>query len=120
MSNAPASFQRAMDNLFGPEWQPYVFIYIDDIVIATNNFKEHLYWLEKVLKKLKKVGLKINREKSEFGCPEIRFLGYIANKYGLRTDPEKTRAVLEYPAPKNFSRVTKLECLEVLLAIEKF
>ena len=52
LSNSPASFQRAMDNLFGPEWQPFVFTYIDDIVIATPDYDTHLNWLEKVLKKL--------------------------------------------------------------------
>ena len=47
LSNSPASFQRAMDNLFGPEWQPFVFTYIDDIVIATPDYETHLYWLKK-------------------------------------------------------------------------
>ena len=38
-------------------------------------------------------------------CPEIRFLGYVVDKYGLRTDPGKTRAVLEYAAPKNLKQL---------------
>ena len=51
------------------------------------------------------VQLKINREKSEFGCAEIRYLGYIVDKYGLQTDPEKTKVELEYPAPKDLKQL---------------
>ena len=66
LTNAPASFQRAMDNIFGPEWQPRVFVYTDDIIIATDTFEKHLALLEKVLSKLKEVGLQVNSDKCNF------------------------------------------------------
>ena len=48
--NAPSTFQRLIDTLFGPEMQPNVFGYLDVIVIATESFEDHLYWIEVVLK----------------------------------------------------------------------
>ncbi|CAB0031385.1 unnamed protein product [Trichogramma brassicae] len=105
LCNAPASFQRAMDNIFGPEWQPHVFIYIDDIIIATPTFNEHKYWLNKVIDKLNSVDLTINKEKSEFCCQSVQFLGYIIDREGLRTDPDKVKAVLNCPPPKNIKQL---------------
>ena len=52
LTNAPASFQRGMDKIFGPEWQPKVFVYMDDIIVATDKFDEHMHLLHKVLQKL--------------------------------------------------------------------
>ncbi|CAB0040813.1 unnamed protein product [Trichogramma brassicae] len=60
------TFQRLIDALFGPECEPFVFGYLDDIVIVTETFEQHLAWLEKVLERLNAAGLTINRKKCEF------------------------------------------------------
>ena len=88
LTNAPASFQRAMDNIFGPEWQPQVFVYMDDIIIATDTFEKHLELLEKVLSKLKEVGLQVNSDKCNFflfGNSILRFCSKqrrVKNRFG--------------------------------------
>ncbi|KAL7290673.1 hypothetical protein TKK_0015430 [Trichogramma kaykai] len=105
LTNAPATFQRAMDQLFGPTWAPNVFVYMDDIIIATKTFEEHTYWLRKVLRRLKDANLRVNREKSKFCRPEAKFLGYIVDRNGLRTDPDKTKAVLDCKPPKNIKQL---------------
>ena len=46
LANAPAMLQRLDDALFGPEYEPYVFCYLDDIIVVTETFDEHLRWLE--------------------------------------------------------------------------
>ena len=51
LTNAPATFQRLLDTLIGPEMEPHAFAYLDDIIILTETFEEHLEWLAKVLKK---------------------------------------------------------------------
>lgn len=66
LTNSPATFQRMMDRLIGPEMEPYVFTYLDDIVIVTQTFEEHLYWMRKVLRVIAEAGLRINLKKSEF------------------------------------------------------
>ncbi|KAL7297476.1 hypothetical protein TKK_0009845 [Trichogramma kaykai] len=105
LTNAPASFQRAMDNLFGPEWQPHVFIYMDDIIIATATFEEHRFCLKKVIEKLNEVDLTINKKKSEFCCEQVQFLGYVVDREGLKTDPDKIRAVLDCARPKTMKQL---------------
>ena len=67
------TFQRLIDSLLGPELEPHVFGYLDDIIVATETFEEHLKWLEIVLKKLVDARLKVNREKYEFCCSSVTF-----------------------------------------------
>ncbi|XP_053593878.1 uncharacterized protein LOC128667533 [Microplitis demolitor] len=107
LTNAPATFQRMIDQLIGPEMHPYVFVYLDDIIIVTETYEEHLIWLQKVLEKLQQAGLTINREKSEFCCSEVHDLGFIVNSEGLQIDLEKTSAVREFPAPRNIKQLRK-------------
>ena len=66
LSNAGATFQRMIDRVIGPELEPYAYSYLDDIIIVTENFEDHLAMLERVLVRIKGVGLTINREKSVF------------------------------------------------------
>lgn len=63
LTNAPGVFQAIIDGLFGPEFEPHVFAYLDDIIIVTETFEEHTVWLERVLKKLKDANLMVNPEK---------------------------------------------------------
>ena len=56
MNNGTATFSRLIDSLFEPECQPHVFGYLDDVIVITKTFEEHLQWLEFVLKKLVDVG----------------------------------------------------------------
>ena len=80
MTNVPAIFQRIMDDLIKSEWEPCVFAYLDDVIIVTPTFEEHMKWLEAVLEALKKANLPNNLKKSEFCCAEVKYLGYIVNE----------------------------------------
>ena len=105
--NAPSTFQRFIDTLFGPEMQPNVFGYLDDIVNATESFEDHLYWIEAVLKELVGAGLEVNREKCEFCCSQVYYLRFLLGSEGLRPDPEKVAPVVEYPVPKNVKQLRR-------------
>lgn len=100
LTNAPASFQRLIDSIIDPSMAPYCFAYLDDILIATPDFALHLHYLELVLTRLREAGLRINRDKCEFGCRELRYLGFIVDGEGMRTDPDKTSCIQEYPTPR--------------------
>ncbi|CAB0045367.1 unnamed protein product [Trichogramma brassicae] len=80
LTNAPMTFQRLIDALFGPECEPFVFGYLDDIVIVTETFEQHLVWLEKVLERLNSAGLTINRKKCEFCRSSVKYLGVRARR----------------------------------------
>ena len=107
LCNGPASLQRIMDSLLGPEMEPNVFKYLDDIIIVTDTFDKHLEWLDRVLNVLKKANLTINPDKSEFCCSEVKYLGFVVNRFGLQTDPDKIAPITEYPAPRNPREVRK-------------
>ena len=101
LTNSPKIFSRLVDGLFGPEFEPHVFCYLDDIIIISETLKEQLYWVERVLKIIKEAGLKINEKKCEFACNRVTYLGYVLDKGGLRPDPEKIKPVIDMPSPKN-------------------
>lgn len=107
LTGAPATFQRLLDRLIGPEMEPHVFAYLDDIVIVTPTFEEHISWLKKVLDKINTAGLTVNPDKCEFCRSQVRYLGFIVQREGLTVDPEKTRPILEYPAPRNIRQLLR-------------
>lgn len=107
LHNSPATWQRLMDRVFG-DLEAYVFIYLDDIIICTPTFEQHLEVLEEVLDRLIKAGLTLNRDKCIFCKPELRYLGYIVNSQGLMVDPEKVNAILQIPTPRNTTEVRRI------------
>ena len=95
---APGYFQALMEKLlFGI---PGIFIYFDDIVIATKTREEFEVTLEMVLSRLKEAGLRLKREKCEFEVSEIEFLGFVISKEGIRPSETKFAAIQKYPEPK--------------------
>lgn len=99
LTNAPATQQRLVDLLFGPEFELKVFAYLDDIIVISKSFDEHVSLLSRVLEKLNNANLTINIEKCQFFRDKLRYLGYVVDSKGLRTDPDKVEAILNYPTP---------------------
>lgn len=108
LHNAPATWQRFIDKTLGSELEPYVFVYLDDIVICTPTFEQHLTILEEVLKRLRDAGLTLGKEKCHFCKPELKYLGYVVNSRGLLVDPDKVAAILRIPTPKNVPEVRRV------------
>lgn len=107
LCNAASSLVKLMDQVIGCDLEPQVFTYLDDLIIASENFEEHVQLLEEVATRLTAAGLTINVIKSNFCVKELKFLGYIVNEDGLKTDPEKVSAVINYPAPNNIKEVRR-------------
>lgn len=108
LTNSPATQQRLVDTLFyGPEFENSVFVYIDDIVVASPDFESHISLLLKVHKKLKMANLTINFEKSVFFRNELKYLGYVINSKGLHVDPSKIETIVNYPTPTNKKEVKR-------------
>ena len=104
----PATFQQLSDKIIGPEMEPHAFSYLDDIVIVSDTFEEHMKWLEQVLTRIKDAGLTINREKSEFCRNEVKFLGVLVNRDDFKPNPDKIAPILEYPALKNLKEIEEI------------
>lgn len=108
LTNAPATQQRLVDKLFyGPEFEYKVFVFIDDIIIVSPTFEQHISLLVRVMEKLKLANLTINFEKSQFFRKQLKYLGYVVDSNGLHADPEKVEAIVNYPAPKNRKEVRR-------------
>lgn len=108
LTNAPATQQRLVDALFyGPEFEHRVFVFVDDVIIVSNNFEQHLSLLTRVLEKLRMAKLTINFKKSQFFRTQLKYLGYIVDSNGLQVDPEKVESISNYPTPTNRKEVRR-------------
>ncbi|CAN2387863.1 Reverse transcriptase (RNA-dependent DNA polymerase), partial [Pristimantis euphronides] len=99
LSNAPGTFQRLMEKCLGDLNFESVLIYLDDIIVYSHTFEEHLQRLEQVFDRLKKHGLKIKPKKCHLFQEEIEYLGHSVSKHGVKPSPEKVAAVQQWPTP---------------------
>lgn len=108
LSNAPATMTRLMTKVLGHDLEPFVHVYLDDIVIVSNSFDEHLRLISIVANRLRNANLTINILKSKFCQKRIKYLGYILSEDGLSVDSSKIQPVLDYPEPKNIKDIRRL------------
>ena len=101
VKNAPAVFQRFMDNLLRSLPREKVGVYIDDILMKDGSFEEHLETVKMVLERLASVGMMVNVEKCKFLRSKIAYLGFELSADGLRPGIKKVKAVQEFPKPKD-------------------
>ena len=98
--SAPDSFQHAMDQILGD--LPYCMVFIDDVCIWTKgSFEKHLTQVATVLDRLMQADLRVNLKKSKFCADEMKYLGFIFTKQGIRADPKKTEAIQNLTSLKN-------------------
>lgn len=101
LKNAPSTFQRVMDNVLRELIGHTCLVYMDDIIIFSSSLQEHMSNLAMVLERLDKYDLKIQLDKSEFLRKEVAFLGHIVTPEGVKPNPDKIKAVREWPLPSN-------------------
>jgi hypothetical protein len=99
LTNAPATFQRYMRNVL--QEIKNVKSVIDDILVFTNEWEEHLKTLRLVFEELRLANLRVKMKKCHFGLPEVKWVGHIIDSEGVRVDPSKTKAINDYPCPRN-------------------
>ena len=101
LKNAPSTFQRVMDNILMGIQNEKCAVYMDDIIIYSRTIHEHISRLNEVFSRLRKANLKIQPDKCEFLRKEVAYLGHIITKDGVKPNPEKIRAIKEFPEPKD-------------------
>jgi len=97
LTNAPATFQRLMEQTLNN--LPNVLVFIDDIVIFSATFEEHIEKLELVFERLKEAGLKLKPKKCHLFQRKVNYLGHVISEQGIETDPAKTEAIKTWPLP---------------------
>ena len=108
LCNSGATLCRLVDQVLGCDLEPHVFVYLDDIIVATDTFEKHLNILKIISERLTKANLSISLDKSRFCMQELNYLGYIIGQDGIRPNPEKTASIHSYPKPKNMKDVRRL------------
>ncbi|UYV83281.1 PRKCI [Cordylochernes scorpioides] len=84
LCNAPATFERNMENMLGNlRWQ-ICLCYLDDVIIYSSDFSTHLKRIEAVLKCFREANLKLNNKKCQFAFEELEILGHITNQHGIK------------------------------------
>ena len=107
LQNAPATFQRLMTACLGEHNFESLLIYLDDVIVFSSTYKEHLQRLELVFQSLRRFGLKLKPRKCHLLQEKVNYLGHVISAKGIETDPEKTSAVSEWPRPKNSREVRR-------------
>lgn len=107
LCNSPQTLSKLMDEIFPAELRSNIFIYLDDLLIVSNDLPTHFKYLQIVAKKLREANLTINIQKSHFCFKKLKYLGYIVGGGKLRTDPDKVKAVAEFPPPINRKQIRR-------------
>ena len=105
LTNAPAVFMSLMNGVFQKYLDRFVQVFLDDILIYSKNGREHEEHLRIVLSCLRENILYGKLSKCSFFQKEIHYLGHIISGKGISVDPEKVRAIMEWPVPKNAHEV---------------
>lgn len=106
LSLAPEYFQKINYKNFGDIKN--TIIYFDDLLIATDSLEEHDKTLKKVIERAREKGIKFNKEKFQFQKSEVKYIGHIFDKNGMRIDQEKIRAINDLKPPKSKKDLQKL------------
>lgn len=98
LSNSPSVFQNFMNEIVRDMLHHFVIIYIDDILIYSSNFSNHVKHVQQALVRLRQ-HLYLKLEKCEFHQPTIQFLGYVITPEGIQMDGNQVEAVKSWPQP---------------------
>ena len=99
--NAPATFQRLMEVVLNGLARDGCMVYLDDVLVVGRTFEEHNNNLAKVFQQLRSAGLTLKPKKCKFAQLQVTYLGHVVSAEGVRTDPKKLQAILEFPVPAN-------------------
>lgn len=105
LKTAPATFQRAMDNILRGLQGIHCLVYLDDIIIFSASLQDHIQKLRTVFDRLRQTNLKVQLDKSEFLRKEVMYLGHTITKDGLKPNNDKIQAVLNYPLPETTTQI---------------
>lgn len=99
LCNAPSTFQAMMNQVLFDYLDDFVLIYLDDVLIFSTTYEEHLQHLEKVFKRLEEQDLYCKPHKCDFAKTTIKYLGHIVSNGTVSVDPSKISAITDWPVP---------------------
>jgi len=107
LKNAAPFFQRKMERILDTELGHSAFVYLDDIIICSKTFNDHLEDIDTILNKLKDNNIRLKKSKCEFGVNEITYLGYKIARTEIRPDPKNIATMTNLPVPKDVHQIRR-------------
>lgn len=105
--NGPAVFQRIMQGILAPYLWIFALVYIDDIVIFSKTFEDHLTHIDKVLGAIQEAKITLSPSKCHFAYQSLLLLGQKVSRLGLSTHKEKIEAIVDLASPRNVNELQK-------------
>ena len=99
------AFQQFMNNIFFDLFDVYVVIYLDDILIYSNNMSEHHWYIKEVLKHLCMAGLYAKAEKCKFHSESVKYLGCILSPSSFTMSDNKVKIIQDWSEPKKVKNI---------------
>ena len=101
LMNSPMAFSMVMTEVLRGFSYKFALTYIDDCLIFSQSFDDHLVHLSQVFDRFRKANLKLKMSKCHFAAKEVKYLGHRFTQEGIGVDSEKIKAVVDFPTPKN-------------------
>ncbi|MBW0506122.1 hypothetical protein O181_045837 [Austropuccinia psidii MF-1] len=114
LTNAPASFQNLVNNIFNDLLDVYVVVYLDEIMVFSKSEEEYVTHVSTVVSRLRANILFAEASKCLFHVSSVEYLGYIVSSEGLKMDQTKVQKILNWPPPRN------LKALQSFLGFANF
>jgi transposase InsO family protein len=105
LSNAPATYQRLMEDCLDGLNHHICLVYLDDIIIFADSYQKHLDRLEQVFKRLRTCGMKLSKKKCSLFQEKVKYVGHIVSSSGIEPDPEKVEKVKDWPVPTDVNEL---------------
>ena len=105
LSNSPATYQRLMEECLGELHLKVCLIFLDDVIVFSRTFEEHIERLAQVFAKLRENNLKLSPKKCCFFQRKVSYVGHVVSEQGIEPDPRKIEKVKQWPRPKNAEEV---------------
>ena len=107
LSNATTTFQMTMSKEFGDLIFKSALIYVDDIIVYSSSYEQHLKDLEQVFNRLRQHNLTLKPSKCHFAAQQVDYLGHVISKERTKPNPNKTAVIDTYPVPKDKKQVKR-------------
>jgi hypothetical protein len=105
LRNGPSIFQRVMQGILSPYLWLFALVYIDDIVVYSKSYEEHIDHLDQVLGAIENAGITLSPAKCHLFYSSILLLGHKVSRLGLSMHLEKVKAILELERPKKLAQL---------------
>ena len=108
LKNAGATYQRLVNHMFRPHIGRNVEVYVDDMLVKSQDEEIHLDDLQETFDTLRQYNMKLNPSKCAFGVSSGKFLGFMVSHRGIEANPDKIRAILDMKPSQNVKEVQSL------------